>query len=422
MTTGLGSFRRYFMCVFHLFIILIIASFIDSKEHCPLSPSRKDDKVLAIPWREYQPISTPESIMNKVLSSIKANYIIANPTFSFVNTFKEFVESPLQSPDPLVFITHPAQHELNEFMGAPYSMTKSNEKHKNITVNGREKVAETWAENKKLIWQLPETHPRNSMRGQCVGFAKDSAQNALSIYKERKSLMEPFYILRFKNNEIFIHDDGVVSVKNGYWQMHENCELIYKFIGRKRKHKCNQQLERLGITWETMIKDIKAGKFTEANKDKDYYGCKGEEIIHKPKKMMKWGSEKYILKNITNPLPAYHKRVFMITAGWDSNYHHFIIDSVIRMVRYMDFLQNNPDIMIHIRTIEKYSLLERYIQGGIDTRNRILNLLNIDPKRIINGSVVADEVFIPRAGVCNSQMSHPLEVRYVFHIHLRFLY
>ena len=50
----------------------------------------------------------------------------------------------------------------------------------------------------------------------------------------------------------------------------------------------------------------------------------------------------------------HYKRVFVITAAWDFNFHHFLIDEFSRLSLSYDFLMKpeNRDIKIHIRRAE----------------------------------------------------------------------
>jgi len=47
--------------------------------------------------------------------------------------------------------------------------------------------------------------------------------------------------------------------------------------------------------------------------------------------------------------PPYHDQVLVINGFFDSNYHHFLIDSLTRLSRHVDFLLANPQVKIHIR-------------------------------------------------------------------------
>ncbi len=52
--------------------------------------------------------------------------------------------------------------------------------------------------------------------------------------------------------------------------------------------------------------------------------------------------------------PRYFKRVFIVQNQWDYNYHHFLAESLSRLIRNVKFLRANPDIYIHIRAMENY--------------------------------------------------------------------
>ena len=47
--------------------------------------------------------------------------------------------------------------------------------------------------------------------------------------------------------------------------------------------------------------------------------------------------------------PPYYDEVLVINGFFDSNYHHFLIDSLTRLSRHVDFLRANPHVKIHIR-------------------------------------------------------------------------
>lgn len=43
------------------------------------------------------------------------------------------------------------------------------------------------------------------------------------------------------------------------------------------------------------------------------------------------------------------KRVFVMTSNDDHNFYHVIVDSLAQIARYLPFLRNHPDVLIHIR-------------------------------------------------------------------------
>lgn len=105
-----------------------------------------------------------------------------------------------------------------------------------------------------------------------------------------------------------------------------------------------------------------------------------------------------------------YNKVFVISAAWDHNYHHFIIDSLSRLVRNIDFLLENPDVKIHIRQFDQYAAKSR-AEKGAKLRAVVSGLLGIDSSRFISGVVLADEVYLPRAVKCNYPISSAYEIR-----------
>ena len=81
--------------------------------------------------------------------------------------------------------------------------------------------------------------------------------------------------------------------------------------------------------------------------------------------------------NTNPPVVITVEKVFVLTALWDHNYHHFLLDSVVKLIRYLPFLLKYPDIKIHIRRFEQFCKKEKYISGGIEIRRRIWDILGL---------------------------------------------
>lgn len=99
----------------------------------------------------------------------------------------------------------------------------------------------------------------------------------------------------------------------------------------------------------------------------------------------------YVYENLRNKdpedLPLYDE-VFTMQLFFGEQFYHATLESLPRIVPYLDFLRNNPHIMIH--TGYKHPFLTR---------------LGIDPSRIITGNIRAKFVIIPNGSRCG--MSHP---------------
>lgn len=118
-------------------------------------------------------------------------------------------------------------------------------------------------------------------------------------------------------------------------------------------------------------------------------------------------------------IPKIYNRVMVITALWDFNYHHFMADSLARLIKYISFLRLNADIMLHIRGFEEYDTDPiKSDQAKYDIkimRNRMFDLLGINSTRVIYGPILARHVYIPRALHCAYTLSNPLEIRLMAH-------
>jgi len=273
-----------------------------------------------------------------------------------------------------VDIMHPSSREITELHELPKTWTSANEKLGYGIVKGVSK-AEVWANNTVNSWQLPPEHPRNN-KSNCVKLAKAAGRSPIKIYDTEKDLV-PFYVLTGKN--AFILDSGIGSISCGYFQALEACETIFKFIGKRWWSRCNDQLSKSKLSWIDMFHN---------NTNKSSY-C-AEKGSHVP----------------------FHETVFVMSAAWDNNYHHFMIDGLSKMIRMIDFLHQHPNIKIHIRKGEQ-NFKKKPLQyaAAIAMRRRLFHLLGIDENRLISGPILAKQVILTRGIKCNYPIAHALEIR-----------
>jgi len=274
-----------------------------------------------------------------------------------------------------VDIIHPSSREITELQQLPKTWTSANEKLGNGIVKGVSK-AEVWANNTTNSWQLPPEHPRNN-KSNCVKLAKAAGQGPIKIYDTQKDLA-PYYVLTGKN--AFILDSGIGSISCGYFQPLEACETIFKFIGKRFWSRCNDVLSKMKLTWKEMFdKNISVASSICAEK--------GSHV-------------------------TFHDTVFVMSAAWDNNYHHFMIDGLSKVIRMIDFLHQHPHIKIHIRRGEQ-NFKKKPLQqaAAIAMRLRLFRLLGIDESRLISGPVLAKQVILTRGIKCNYPIAHALEIR-----------
>ena len=224
-------------------------------------------------------------------------------------------------------------------------------------------------------------------------------------------------------------DDGLLTfivyiyyiTTKGY----EGCETRWD-IGKDWWKKCNNYLTQNKIPWIALFNDS----------SNDMNDNKNDVIVSdvQKKSFIQQSNQRYDLFKIyqacsdTSPqaiklnlsmIPKIYNRVMVITALWDFNYHHFMADSLARLIKYLSFLRLNTDIMLHIRGFEEYDTDPiKSDQAKYDIkimRNRMFDLLGINSARVIYGPILARHVYIPRALHCAYTLSNPLEIRLMAH-------
>jgi len=134
-----------------------------------------------------------------------------------------------------------------------------------------------------------------------------------------KALQADGFIL--KKNNVLIHESGIIASQCGYYQVVDGCETKFLFIGKKWWKNCQTQLKERNIRFRAVLRP-----------DSPLLSSVHGDICRESSINGKW---------------QYHEKVFVVTAIWDSNYHHFLVDTVLRFIRYLDFLKQHPEWKIH---------------------------------------------------------------------------
>lgn len=244
--------------------------------------------------------------------------------------------------------------------------------------------AEVWASRQDTSWQLHEDHPRNN-KSQCLKYIRQVVEAPLPLHEPMKTTVN-MYVLSAKN--VFIHENGIMASQCGYFQPLDGCETRFKFLGRRWWNSCLTQLKTKRVEWNSLFQFS-----TENTPQSSIQTMKGT-----------------CLTNATVPW-KYAEKVFVINALWDHNYHHLLIDSLTRLVRFLPFLHQHPEVKIHIRFSEQYLKREVYHTTGRYLRKIFFPLLKISPDRLIAGPLMASQAFLPRAIRCNYPLANALEIR-----------
>eukprot|EP00981_Chlorochromonas_danica_P007039 scaffold1534_cov158-Ochromonas_danica.AAC.11 len=280
-----------------------------------------------------------------------------------------------------------------EFLHLPSTLSQVNEKLAVGIVKGQS-VAQIWERTKS--WQYPLHHPRRN-KTQCLVWNNASLLNPISVYDGMRNLTVGFYLVM--QQHVLIHEAGVVAQRCGYFQCLEGCETVFKFIGRKWYNKCKADLNRNGISWKVATSPTSPLLPSQATTGNNHTMslCRGAG----------WEEWKYA------------EQVMIVSSLWDNNYHHFLIDGLARLIHYLPLLEANPLMKIHLRASERKLTTPTDINRAIEMKLEVLDLLGIDPKRVITGPVIAQQVFIPRCLVCGLPIRNALEVRKLAHYMLQ---
>lgn len=286
----------------------------------------------------------------------------------------------------MVSLVLPSKQEMKLHRSIPTVYSKA---HTSLTRLLEGEKMSAWAEEKGLSWMLPVDHPAQN-RPYCYAISKSAAEGQVqSLYEEERKKYRAFYLLYAR--DAFVHLTGAVALDCGYFQGAEGCETRWD-AAEKWYRRCKGQMVEAGLPWRALWADPKTASSEEVAVQER---CK-----------------------VFRRLPVQHDRVFVIDALWDFNYHHFIADSIARLSRHIHFLRENSDVKIHIRAFdsldESRTREQRFIDIATSMRSGVLDLLGIDLSRLVQGPVLAREVFVPRNMRCSYAMSNPMEIRFVF--------
>jgi hypothetical protein len=285
----------------------------------------------------------------------------------------------------------PRGKDVQQFRSLPSSLSRG---HSTLAAVAGKKgyTMENWGSKKALRWQIPKDHigQNNSFCVEQINRISNGA--AVPFYDAYKKIERTSYVMR--GNYGYIHPTGVVGFACGYFKGLEGCETRWE-MGTGWWNRCEKYIHKHSLSWRDLW-----GKRAQADEAaKLYDACRD--------------TGDYMLRHNISPVPASYEKVFVATALWDFNYHHFLMDSLARLISSIRYLRRNTEIMIHIRSHESYiaGTRQSLIDNARMMRNGIFALLGIDPSRIVHGAVLAETVYLARNTRCSYALSNPIEIR-----------
>lgn len=304
------------------------------------------------------------------------------------------VQLPSTSNHLIAHYLYPSKADMAAAKMLPITLTQADSDLK-ANANRSGYTFESWAAQKESRWEVPITHPGQD-RINCVNMTYLAAsEQIISYYETFKHIKRGFYVLYGKN--AFIHPSGAVGFSCGFFIGREACENRWNYA-KDWYLPCRDKMNSSGWDWQDFWASPSRHSLSDIN-----------AMVQKCGDLSDLGSS-----DNKNFIASRHDKVFTIPALWDYNYHHFLADSLARMVHHLRFIRTNKDVMIHVRAFEEYdhNYKSKQVQEGArKMRFDILDLLGIDRSRIIHGPVLANEVYIPRFLRCSYLLSNPVEIQ-----------
>lgn len=263
-----------------------------------------------------------------------------------------------------------------------------------------------WLNSKRLHFAVPRTHPRNNQKEHCIQLCKNAVLAPTKPYIAQTLWWQPYYLMRAQ--DALVSSLGMVALQCGYWQGHESCLNNIRSVGGIWRRHCNNQVPRK--KWPSLFAPRTRDNVLETMKHKKLnFSLPENKNIHKC-----FYENRYQNPNASELLtdPRRVKRIFLMTAAWDYNFHHATFEGALRLFQHIDFLRANPDVYIHMQADDLIQA-DRASRCGTCKimRQNLLEFFNISKRRIIRGVVAAEQVYWSRAIHCSSPLHHPIELR-----------
>lgn len=251
---------------------------------------------------------------------------------------------------------------------------------------------------------VPRSHPRNSQRELCLKLMEGSVKHPIGVpaYAGIDSILPalPYYWIKARN--ALVNSLGVIALRCGYLQHHESCLNNIQSSGRKWRKGCDKLLSR--DVWHKLPAKASQSKHKRLNL--------GDPLNKPLHQCLYEGRDINVNASLRLTDPIRVKKILLMTAAWDLNWHHILFEGLLRLFHHVSFLRDNPDVYIH-------QSAEDVIISDPDSRcsscrvmrESVLKFFNISHHRIRRGVVAADEVYLSRGIHCSSPLSHAVDLR-----------
>jgi len=271
--------------------------------------------------------------------------------------------------------------------------------------NGEDQMTK-WRNSKRMHFAVPRTHARNSQRELCIHLAEGAVKRPQGVrpYQSLQRLSKAYYWMQASN--ALVSSLGVLALQCGYWQGHDSCLTNIRSSGRNWRRSCNKlvpedQWSSLANRRNFLIVKTKHKKVNLSDpENRSIYQCLFES------------RELHVNASLRLTDPIRTKKLFLMTAAWDRNWHHLLFEGLLRLFQHAVFLKKNPDVLVHMEA-EDVIISDPHSKCGKCRvmRENVLQFFNISKDRIRRGVVFAEQVLWSRPIHCSSPLHHAVELR-----------
>lgn len=228
-------------------------------------------------------------------------------------------------------------------------------------------------------------------------YSQNNKRHAVSYYNnyyiDNKNIFLPYII--YGKYALITYSGNVIFSDRNYYNPKQDCynkftyNLNHTIKKIKNFHKKNNFFFK-----QLFSKDHNDTVIHQKNKD----------IIVKTKQL---ASPDYSSSDNT-----FHDTVFVISSYKSSDYDQFIYNCLSRLAFSLNFLNENPSVKIHIFPSEK-TIDKKIRLPNSNMRKKLFALLGISESRIIDKTVLAENVIIPRQPNCKLPMRNLYNLLYI---------
>lgn len=265
----------------------------------------------------------------------------------------------------------PSDEAFEQFQRMPLAWTKVSPEFPELAKMNN--YGETYRNDTSIKGPYLPDHPTQNSSN-CWDIFHAAALRPLALFDDYKPIKRAYYFASIRN--AIIYPRGAVGVSCGRFVGADGCESRYDHARRCHQH-CLASIPKNG-SWTDM-----------------------------------WGVPNITVLDLCTCGHSYKHEdtVFVATAHWDQNYHHFNADSLARLAHFIPYLRAHSNIKIHIYAMEEHGAREFNLNFAKTMRGRLMALLGIDPSRFIHGTVLAKSVIIPKSMFCAHAAVNPVEIR-----------